>query len=93
MTQQSALWYVGVNMPGFMPDERPAGFADWLDARHCLEGEIALDADIAFDQSEDGKEKEATASYDAAIEAIQALDEGTEFGRTIGRFHYFLTRG
>jgi hypothetical protein len=86
-------WAVGWNMPGYMPDAEPSHHAEWSDARDSLIETLRLNCDEAFDLANDiTTAKARCAVYDAAIEALDALDEGAEFGSTIGNYHYWISK-
>jgi antirestriction protein len=86
-------WAVGWNMPGYMPDAEPSHHAEWSDARDSLIETLRLNCDEAFDLADDiSTAKARCAVYDAAIEALDALDEGAEFGSTIGNYHYWISK-
>ena len=88
-------WAAGFNMPGYMPDSDPVECDTWEEARDYLKEEIERAADQVCTSIEAG-EAEESADFeqraDAAIAALDALEEGAEFGQTIGAYHYWMTR-
>ena len=81
-------WSAGWNMPGYMPDSEPSQFESWSDARDYIAGEI----ERARDESPAGDTDEGTSDFDEALAALEALEDGEEFGRTVGGYHYWVTR-
>lgn len=78
-------WAAGWNMPGYLPDSEPGAFAAWADARDYIEAELTRAADDAEDEEE-------AAEYTLAAARMPDLDEDQEFGATIGRGHWWITR-
>ena len=70
------LWSAGWNMPGYMPDSAPAIFADHADAL----GHIGY----ALDDEEESEE------LDSARDALSNCRG--EYGVTVGRYHYWITK-
>jgi hypothetical protein len=86
-------WRAGWNMPGYMPDSEPAGFATFEDARDYLIDELARVSDESFDMAPDIDDAKARCSrYDAAIESLQAQADEGEYGETVGNYHYWIAK-
>ena len=81
--EEGAAWVAGFNMPGYMPDSEPAEFDTWASARDYIREEIEREAAGYEGEREDD---------DSAIQALDALEEGEEFGQTVGAYHYWMTR-
>ena len=92
-------YVAGWNMPGYMPDCEPQCFDDIDDARAYIADAMREEAEelIYLADAQSGSE-EAETRYIASglMEAADALDSLTtagpaaDYGRTIGRFHYFV---
>ena len=78
---------VGSNMPGYMPDNEAAFFANADDARESLAADMERDADEAEDAIGD-----ESAIYLLAQAAMlrECDEEGAEYGETIGDRHYWI---
>jgi hypothetical protein len=75
------VYSAGWNMPGYSPDNAPALFLDEDAAMDYIREEIGR----AMDETEDEElNEEQIAEFNA--------DKNGEFGRTIGAYHYFVTR-
>lgn len=83
--QRSHRYAVGFNMPGYMPESDPAKFDDADDARASLAEEMRRSAET---EEESAEELEDAAN---ALEILSSEEEGAEWGRTIGQFHYWLS--
>lgn len=74
----------GWNMPGYMPDNEPACFETYDDAKAYIADEIRrhgeeLDLDV-----------DDTSAIDAA-KRCEESDEETGFGETVGEYHFWIT--
>ena len=78
-------WVVGWNMPGYMPDSDPSSFETWEDARDYLVEELDRVCDETDDQ-DDGDQ------YNRAARELEGLNEEEEFGRTIGKYHWWINK-
>jgi len=90
------VYCAGWNMPGYMPDSQPAQFLDADDARSYLADQMREDMDdLDNDESDDDSQRDpvATELREQAdlLDASSAEDSAAEYGRTIGKTHYFLT--
>lgn len=98
-------WLAGWNMPGYMPDNGPCTFETAEEARKYIAEEMERVAEELEEQAgaindEDGDSLDAADLYVSAqelrdtAEAI-ALDarhsNATEFGQTVGKWHYWVT--
>lgn len=84
---KNTLRYVaGWNMPGYMPDSEPAEFDDCDDAREYIASELEsmIDADDAENVTVD------KLIFESHITDLRNFKG--EFGRTIGKYHYFVTQ-
>lgn len=93
--QKMPLIRAGWNMPGYMPDNEPADFESFEDAREYIADEIEREADQIDEaremvDTEDGSDDaaEAQALRDAAKEI---RDGDGELGITLGQYHYWIT--
>jgi antirestriction protein len=75
----------GWNMPGYMPDSEPCAFETWDDARDHLVDELSREIDHLVDL------EAPTGDHDAALERLNALADGGEFGETVGQYHYWIS--
>lgn len=80
-------WGAGWTMPGYMPDSEPAHFATWEEARDYLASEIERATENQTEEESTKEELEGS----AAIESLNALADGEEFGRTVGGYHYWIS--
>lgn len=93
--QVTPRWVAGWNMPGYMPDSKPAEFDNFEDARDYIVDEIDEEADSAEEAASEvgGAEverlREAVEDIREAAATIRKLDDA--FGVTLGRYHYFIT--
>jgi hypothetical protein len=93
-------WAAGWNLPGCLPDSEPARFEGWADARDYLadqmeqEAESLLDSLVGADLSDEAERDRARASElveDA--KALRSLTGEEDWGRTLGRFHWWVSKG
>jgi hypothetical protein len=82
------LYSAGWNMPGHMPDNPPAVFLSASDALDYIQSE-AMEA--ASQEIDDNDEMDADA-IEAEINGWKADSRTREFGRTVGKFHYFVSK-
>jgi hypothetical protein len=75
-------WAAGWNMPGYMPDNEPAGFATWEEARDYLVSEL----ERAAEESED-----EASEYAEAAARFAGLPDESGIGETIGAYHWWVT--
>ncbi|MDR5812031.1 hypothetical protein QCE62_00315 [Caballeronia sp. LZ033] len=75
----------GWNMPGYMPDETPARFLSAEEAREYV-------AESIEDASETVREEDDALSAEMADEAQRVREGAGEYGKTLGDYHYFVTR-
>lgn len=82
-------WRVGWNMPGYLPDSEPSDFQDWTDACAALAETMRQHAN-----DEDDDESEIAIALQNAADKIEIGDiqDETEFGITIGSYHYWIVR-
>ena len=71
-------------MPGYLPDGEPQGFTDWESARDYIAGAIRDTAESIEDETE-------AEPYEAEASRIEALEDESEFGETIGQYHYWIS--
>lgn len=89
-------WIVGLNMPGYLPDNEPADFDNWNDAKAFLLAELESDAAMyAADIDDDDDDLSAALAIEivdveSAIERVNALQPNEPFGETVVRVHYFM---
>jgi hypothetical protein len=83
-------WSAGWNMPGYMPDSDPATFTDWESARDYIANEMAEAASNIEDDSDESKLEER-AELEAASAKLEESDDESEYGETIGEYHYWIT--
>jgi hypothetical protein len=81
------VWSAGWNMPGYMPDNPPALFLGWDQARDYLVEEL----ERALEELEEGAEDPGYA--EVAERLIHKAPGNAEYGQTIGAYHWFLTKG
>ena len=87
LEDKRAPWIAGYNMPGFMPDNDPCGFASFEDAREYIVGELKRE----IDQHED-EESDEIKDLEEAIRRIEAMQsDESEYGETVGKWHYWIT--
>ena len=81
------VYVAGWNMPGYMPDSEPAEFDDADSAMEYIK-EKAKDSAMEDADGMGWNEED----FQSAVNEIDAWksDDNGEFGRTIGRFHYFI---
>jgi hypothetical protein len=102
LTESRKPFYAGWNMPGYMPDNEPARFQTWEDAREYIVGEMESFAD-QNDQQSGGNPGETsddvdarnacTAELRARAAAIRDMEEPKMgYGETIGAYHYFIDK-
>lgn len=90
----------GWNMPGYMPDSEPVSFDDIDDACSYIADAMESEADDIEPDAEipdDADPDEAAAARDTARTMRQAAAKqrqygNSEYGQTIGRFHYWITQ-
>jgi hypothetical protein len=82
-----ARWIVGLNMPGYMPDNDPAGYPNWNEAHAALLSELDHSADCVADTDAD-----ALVAIEATITRAKDIRKYSEFGETSGQYHYWLVR-
>ena len=88
----------GWNMPGYMPDNEPADFETFEQARGYIVEELnnvieSLYTGVLGDSNADPTEREDALQEEAALkEAIEYVQrQPGEFGLTVGKYHYFVT--
>jgi hypothetical protein len=96
---------VGMNMPGYMPDSEPSEYFGWEDARKALialldeaasaDGDNIAAAEVGNYDFELNSEtlEEVESRYVALRAAIKSLEDNEpeeDFGRTFGKYHYFM---
>jgi hypothetical protein len=89
-------YVAGCNMPGYLPDSDPAEFDDEDDALEYIK-EVAKEAADADNESDDfyaSNQNALNEACDADRKTIDAwdTDKNGEFGRTIGKYHYWISR-
>lgn len=77
-------WVAGFNMPGYMPDNEPASFETWEEARDYIVQEL----DRACDETDSVSDGE---DYAKAARHFEALTEETDQGWTVGQYHWWIT--
>lgn len=93
-------YFAGWNMPGYMPDNPPAAFDDIDDACAYIADAMESEADDIEPDDEipdDADPDQAAAARETARSLRQAAARqrqygNSEYGQTIGRFHYFVTQ-
>ncbi|MGZ6199169.1 MAG: hypothetical protein ACXWNL_16155 [Vulcanimicrobiaceae bacterium] len=81
-------WAAGWNMPGYMPDNPPAIFETWEEARDYIVAELESVKDNAEENAADA---DSIADLDSTIARLNAADDGNDYGETLGDSHYFIT--
>ena len=86
-TIASPSWSAGWNIPGYLPDYYPATFLDHEDARKYISAAIREDA-------ENAETEEVRQEMELAAEHVEHDVDGAEvgYGRTVGRYHYWITK-
>src|SRR5262245_44656084 len=89
LERQQEHWVAGCNMPGYMPDSDPSGFADWDDARDSIVSDLerARD-DMPPDDELDDSQRRELAAINEGIAAMQALEDGQELTVYCGTYCY-----
>lgn len=82
-----APWIAGYNMPGFMPDSEPCGFSSFDDAREYIVSEMKRE----IDQYDDAESDVITDLEGAIVRLGEVQCDETEYGETIGKWHYWIT--
>lgn len=86
LEDKRAPWIAGYNMPGFMPDNDPCGFATHEEAVayivSCLEDHI---------DSLDSGETVRVANLEGTKERLESIADESEFGETVDNWHYWIT--
>jgi len=86
--EEPCAWVAGWNMPGYMPDNVPAGFDNADEARAYLAEQMRQqEEDIAANWGETASD--AVALREAADDCESGSDE---YGCTVAGYHYFATR-
>ena len=87
-------YVAGWNMPGYMPDSEPASFDDIDDACTYIACAMREESElVSLDDTRSNEEPGAAESaLVAAADALEMLTDNSEYGQTIGRFHYFITQ-
>ena len=91
---KSPRYFAGWNMPGYMPDSDPQSFDDIDDA--CAYIADAMESEADDIEPDDANPDEAAAARETARSlrrsaAWQRQCGNSEYGQTIGRFHYWVT--
>lgn len=81
------VFFVGSNMPGYMPDEPPHPYATAEGAREGLMWEIGRDIDDAIESGED------VAELERFYEFCRNVEDVDQCGATIGNRYYFISSG
>ena len=81
------VWFVGSNMPGYMPDEPPHPCASEESARESLLWDIGRDIDAASDAGHDVTELERFYQF------CQNVEDVDQCGGTVGGRYYFISSG
>jgi hypothetical protein len=84
LQEQRMPWSAGWNMPGYMPDNDPAVFADWSDAQTYILDELHRYLDETDDETEQ-------TDIRATIDRLANATEDNEFGETVGKYHFWLS--
>lgn len=84
LNEMRTPWAAGWNMPGYMPDNEPAAFADWSDAQTYILGELHRYLDETDDETEQTDTR-------ATIDRLAEANEESEFGETVGKYHFWLS--
>lgn len=87
LTESKRAYAAGWNMPGYMPDNEPARFETWEEARDYIADELNRAADEC---SESDRETYASL-YKSGAESLSAMDTPKDgFGRTLGQWHWWI---
>jgi len=78
----------GWNMPGYMPDSEPAEFDDEDDALEYIKEAAKAAIDDTY-----GDDMSLIHNEEYGIVEEWATDKNGEFGQTIGKYHYWISRG
>ena len=90
--QRRQKYVSGWNMPGYLPDSDPAEFDDADDARQSIINAMDEEAD-SLEHTEEAENAPAIEELRrASLALLRCNDEGAGagYGRTIGRFHYWI---
>ena len=84
LREERKPWIAGWNLPGYMPDNEPAGFSTWNDARDYISEELREYADL-FEED----------NHNAIIEEADALDNlddahNAAWGVNAGQFYWWI---
>lgn len=88
LTESSAAYVAGWNMPGYMPDSEPARFQTWEDAAEYIGEEMARAAESLMDLPESALESETLTASAIHIRSAAEMPKG--YGETIGNYHYWI---
>lgn len=64
MSAQDGVWIAGFNMPGYLPESEPAGFATFEEAKAYIIGELDRHGDNAFDVGDSLRDTDPDAARD-----------------------------
>lgn len=84
------VFAAGWNTPGCLPDNPPAMFLDNDDALEYIATEIERADEESEDENTDDEVEDACSEASEAAE--MARRTVGEFGRTVGAYHYFVSR-
>lgn len=84
----SSKWVVGMNMPGYMPDNEPSECDTFEEAKACMIGDLERSLDEANADTDEGAKE--IAAIEKIMPRLKAVVMPEEIGFTIGRWHYFI---
>lgn len=83
-------WVVGYNMPGYMPDNPPEIFDNWLDAKNYLKSELESDLDIELTPDYDEQNHLTITRLQEAIIELEELNPDRSFSYIARNTCYWL---
>lgn len=81
-----AKFFVGSNMPGYMPDSDPHTCATLKEAKESLASELRMRRD-------DFETEEFDANFNEAIKEVLTHRQGDYCSRNIGGYVYWIAKG
>ena len=92
LTESSAAFVAGWNMPGYMPDNEPARFQTWEGAREYIVEELERAADCFGNADPETGDRDSGGDiYAPAMDRLREMPEPANgYGETIGQYHWWI---